>query len=204
MDHSPHDHHHDHEGPATQASPLRILAIDVGAGTQDVLVYESDKTPENCVKLVMPAQTRIVGRRGRAATAERRPVHLTGTVMGGGESGAAVVDHLAAGLAVTATPAAARTLHNDPARVERMGVVLRDEPPADAVVVELKDVDLDALRAALAIFGVDLPAIVAIAVQDHGYRPGAGNNAVRFEYLQGLVEGGGDLARMVTGSRRPA
>jgi uncharacterized protein (DUF1786 family) len=38
---------------------------------------------------------------------------------------------------------------------------------------------------------------LAVAVQDHGYRPGSGNNEVRFEYLQGLLSGGGDLRRMV-------
>ena len=190
-------HHHPLESDARTEQPLRILAIDVGAGTQDVLLYESVTTPENCVKLVLPSQTQIVGRRIRAATAFGRPVHLSGALMGGGESGAAVKDHLVAGLTVTATPSAARTLHNDLARVERMGVVLRDEPPAGAVVVETKDVDLDALRAALAPFGVALPTVVAVAVQDHGYRAGAGNNEVRFEYLQGLLAGGGDLAGMV-------
>jgi uncharacterized protein (DUF1786 family) len=177
--------------------PLRVLAIDVGAGTQDVLVYESDRAPENCVKLVLPSQTQIVGRRIRAATAARRPLHLTGTVMGGGASTAAIADHLAAGLPVTATASAARTVHNDLARVEALGVVLRDDPPPDAVAVETKDVDLETLRAALAAFAVELPAIVAVAVQDHGYRPGASNNAVRFEYLQALVEDGGELGRMV-------
>src|SRR3712207_666800 len=69
------------ESDACTEQPRRILAIDVGAGTQDVLLYESDKTPENCVKLVLPSQTQIVGRRIRAATAIGRPVHLTGTLM---------------------------------------------------------------------------------------------------------------------------
>ena len=43
----------------------------------------------------------------------------------------------------------------------------------------LRDVDLDLLAEALAPFGVDVPETVAVAVQDHGFRPGAGNNAVR-------------------------
>ena len=61
-----------------------------------------------------------------------------------------------------------------------MGVRLRDEAPAGAVAVaiETRDVDLDALRGALTPFGVALPEIVAVAVQDHGYQPGAGNNEV--------------------------
>jgi uncharacterized protein (DUF1786 family) len=66
-----------------------------------------------------------------------------------------------------------------------------------AVVVELKDVDLLALARAMALFGVELPEIVAVAVQDHGYRPGSGNNAVRFEHLQRLLDHGGDFSQMV-------
>jgi uncharacterized protein (DUF1786 family) len=183
--------------PEPDGPPLRVLAIDVGAGTQDVLVYDASLEPENCPKLVLPSQTRVVGQRIRAATAERRPVHLTGTLMGGGASSDAAKAHLAAGLPLSATPSAARTLHNDLARVEAMGVALVDGPPPGAAVVELKDVDLPALGAALAPFGVELPATVAVAVQDHGHRPGAGNNEVRFEYLNGLLTDGGDLARTV-------
>ena len=217
------DSHQDsHQGRAPDSSgsiPLRVLAIDVGAGTQDVLVYDSSQSPENCPKLVVPSQTQVVGRRIRAATAAGRPVHLTGTLMGGGASGEAAKDHLAAGLPLTATPAAARTLHNDLARVEGMGVVLREDQPANAVVVETKDVDLRALGAALAAFGVDLPDVVAVAVQDHGdplamgqVRPApepgptssaaatekhSVHNRVRFDYLRALIADGGDLANMV-------
>jgi uncharacterized protein (DUF1786 family) len=78
-----------------------------------------------------------------------------------------------------------------------MGVEFEESAPADAVTIRLQDVDLDALAHALLAFGIELPEIVAIAVQDHGYKPGAGNNVVRFEYLQGLIENGGDLGTMV-------
>ena len=38
----------------------RLLAIDVGAGTQDILLFESRKPIENCVKLVLPSMSAIV------------------------------------------------------------------------------------------------------------------------------------------------
>jgi uncharacterized protein (DUF1786 family) len=176
---------------------VRILAVDIGAGTQDILIYEADRPLENCPKLVLPSQTQLVGQRVRAATAARQPLHLAGTLMGGGASSDAVRDHLAAGLTVTATKGAARTLHNDPDRVRDLGVVIEEAPPPDAVVVELQDLDLAALAQALRPFGIALPQTVAVAVQDHGYRPGAGNNDVRFAYLTGLLAAGGDLAGMV-------
>ncbi|MGH2614145.1 MAG: DUF1786 family protein, partial [Thermomicrobiales bacterium] len=174
-----------------------ILAIDVGAGTQDVLLFDPEREPENCLKLVLPSQTQIVGQQVRAATAARLPVHLTGVLMGGGASSDAMKEHLASGLPLSAAEDAARTIHNDLARVRALGVEIRPDAPDGAVLIETADVDLDALGAALAPFGVKLPEQVAIAVQDHGYRPGAGNNEVRFEYLQGLLAGGGDLRRMV-------
>src|SRR5918997_1476524 len=114
------------------AAPSGVLAIDVGAGTQDVLVYDAGLEPENCPKLVLPSQTQIVGRRIRAATAARRPVHLAGTLMGGGASADAATAHLAADLPLSAAPAAAKTLHNDLARVASMGVEIRDDAPAGA------------------------------------------------------------------------
>jgi uncharacterized protein (DUF1786 family) len=174
-----------------------ILAIDVGAGTQDILLFDPAREPENCLKLVLPSQTQIVGARVREATAAGLAVHLTGALMGGGASSDAMKDHVAAGLPLSATEDAARTIHNDLTRVRELGVEIRADAPVGAVIIDTSDVDLEALAAALAPFGVALPSVVAVAVQDHGYRPGSGNNEVRFEYLQGLLAGGGDLRRMV-------
>jgi uncharacterized protein (DUF1786 family) len=181
------------------ATPLNspLLAIDVGAGTQDILLYDPAREPENCLKLVLPSQTQVVGARVRAVTAAGRPLHLQGALMGGGASSDAMKDHLAAGLPLSATPAAAQTIHNDLERVTALGVTLRDDAPPGAVVVETGDIDLAALQTALAPFGVTLPERLAVAVQDHGYQPGAGNNDVRFAYLQSLLNDGGDLRRMV-------
>jgi uncharacterized protein (DUF1786 family) len=174
-----------------------MVAIDVGAGTQDILIYEPGKPFENLVKLVMPSQTQIVARRIRTITLAGEPLHLAGTVMGGGASSDAVKDHLAAGLRVSATPSAARTMHNDLVRVEAMGIELREDAPADAALVLLADLDPDGMRAGLAHFGVELPEFAAVAVQDHGYRTGSGNNEVRFEYLQSLIADGGRLQDMI-------
>lgn len=180
-------------------TPLQtpLLAIDVGAGTQDILLYDPAREPENCLKLVLPSQTQVVGAQVRAATTARRPLHLRGGVMGGGASSDAMKAHLVAGLPLSATPAAARTIHNDLERVAALGVSLRDDAPPGAVIVETGDIDLAALQAALTPFGVTLPERLAVAVQDHGYQPGAGNNDVRFAYLQSLLNDGGDLRRMV-------
>ena len=176
---------------------VRVLAIDVGAGTQDILVYDQERTPENAFRAVMPSQTQVVGRRIERATARKAPIHLSGHLMGGGASTTAVQQHIAAGLPVTAESDAARTLHNDPQRVQSIGVQILDEAPPGSEVIVLGDVDLAQIETMLGLFGVEMPPIVAVAVQDHGFRPGSGNNAVRFEYLQSLIDGGGLLSGML-------
>ena len=183
--------------PSLRLDPLRILAVDVGAGTQDILVYESDRSIENCVKLIVPSQTQVVAGRIRRATGAGRPIYLTGSVMGGGASSSAVEAHLSAGLPVIAAPEAARSLHNDLERVQRMGVGLSDTPPPGAEIIWLRDIDLAALGETLSRFGVAMPSLFAIAVQDHGYLPGSGGREFRYEFLQSLLSGGGEMASMV-------
>lgn len=177
--------------------PVRILAVDVGAGTQDILVYESGRSVENCVKLVLPSQTQVVGQRIRRATERGVPIFLAGSIMGGGEASSAIEAHLQAGLAVLAQPDAARLIHNDLDRVRRSGVEITDMPPAGAEVIWTCDIDPGALRMALEQFGVDLPSIFAIAVQDHGYLPGSSGREYRYEFLQSLLAGGGSLLDMI-------
>ena len=63
---------------------MRILAVDVGTGTQDILLFDSFGPIENSVKLVMPSATTIAAGRIRRATPAGRPVLLTGVIQGGG------------------------------------------------------------------------------------------------------------------------
>src|SRR3990170_4449176 len=116
---------------------MRILAIDMGTGTQDILLFDSEGPVENCLKMVMPSATEIAARRIRRATASRRPVLLTGVTMGGGPCHWALDDHLKAGLAAYATPEAGRTFDDDLSVVEKMGVRVVGEDEAD----RLRDVE---------------------------------------------------------------
>src|SRR6202158_619990 len=91
----------------------RILAIDIGAGTMDTLVYDPAQPIENAVQLVLPSATALAGRRIAAARDQRKAVFLHGNLMGGYHTTNAVWAHLQAGLAVYATETAARTIHDD-------------------------------------------------------------------------------------------
>lgn len=178
------------------ADAKRLLAIDAGAGTQDILLYESDKTMENCVQLVLPSRTTIVAGRIKQATARGEDVFLTGNLMGGGPSVSAIKKHLRAGLAVYATPLAAKTIRDNPREVEALGVQIVEQPPHDAVTIRTGDIDLDALGRALALFDVELPQRYAIAVQDHGETLEGSQRRFRFQQWQRFVEQGGDITKL--------
>ncbi len=170
---------------------MKILAVDVGTGTQDILLFDARLDVENAYKLVLPAPTMIVYRRIQQATRERRPVLLSGVTMGGGPSAWASEAHARAGLPIYATPQAARSFNDDLSAVEAMGirVVSDDEArrlPGDVERLELRDFDLPAIRGTLESFGVGLDdlAAIAVAVFDHGNAPvDVSDRQFRFDYL---------------------
>lgn len=174
----------------------RILAMDIGGGTQDIILYEEGKSPENFIKLVLPSPTTIVAQKINRATKEKKGIHLTGTIMGGGRSVRAIKEHLRQGLPVTAEPEAAKTIRDDLEKVKNMGITLRDSPPEgeDAVLIHTRDVDLEALSRAMEPYLVELPQEFAVAVQDHGEAPqGVSDRHFRFEYWKQFLEEGGSL-----------
>lgn len=177
----------------------RILAIDVGAGTQDILLYESDRPIENCVKMVLPSQTSILAGRIRDATYHGRPIFLTGNLMGGGPCVSAIKRHIRAGLKVYATPLAAKTVRDNLEEVRALGIeIVTDRPTGDDLVtLHTRDVDLEALSQALAPFDVTLPPTKCIAVQDHGENPATSQRRFRFSQWERFVEEGGDIVRLI-------
>ena len=171
---------------------MKILCVDIGTGTQDVLLYDSALDLENGYKLIVPSPTLMVSRRIRAATLRRAPVLITGRLMGGGPSHWAARDHIQAGLTLYATPEAARTFDDDLDYVQRqMGVQVVSEDEArglsgDVERIEFKDFDFARLAQALAHFGVEVRRLdaLAIAVFDHGAAPpGYSDRQFRFDYL---------------------
>jgi len=181
---------------------MRILAVDVGTGTQDILLFDSSLVLVYCVKLIMPSPTAVLAERISRATASRRPILFTGVTMGGGPSKRALRRHTAAGLLAYATAEAALTFNDDLAVVEGMGVTIVESSEVrgkrDAEVIDLKDLDLDAIRKALDAFGVDCRFdAIAVAVLDHGFAPpGVSNRLFRFQYLERLMTERNELAAL--------
>ncbi|GAC1384916.1 MAG: DUF1786 domain-containing protein [Herpetosiphon sp.] len=178
---------------------MQLVAIDVGTGTQDIVVWDTEQTVENALQLVLPSPTLQVSRTVREATRLRQPLILDGVLMGGGPCHWAVTDHLKMGLPVYATSSAARTFDDDLEAVQAMGIILCEPDERkhviDACYVTLADLQWDLIAAALAHFGVVLaPAALGIAVFDHGNAPpGVSDRQFRFDYLAARLQGGGWL-----------
>ncbi len=170
---------------------MKILAVDIGTGTQDIYLYDSRLDLENGYKLILPAPTMRVHRQIKEATRRGQPVLLSGVTMGGGPSHWAARDHAKAGYPLYATPEAAKTFddHLENVTAQGIGVISEEEAPAlgDSVVrLELRDFDFRGIAETFGRFGVSLDdlAAVAVAVFDHGAAPPEiSDRQFRFDYL---------------------
>lgn len=175
---------------------MKILAVDIGTGTQDVLLFDSRIDVENNYKMVLPSPTMITNRRLKAATQRGQSVVLTGVTMGGGPSNWAAEDHLRAGYKVYATPDAARTFNDDLDLVRELGITVVSEDEAAALPeavqrIKMQDFDLATLSDAFARFDVSLGEVdvIAVAVFDHGAAPpGFSDRQFRFDYIADRVK----------------
>jgi uncharacterized protein (DUF1786 family) len=183
---------------------MLVLAVDVGTGTQDILLYDSEKEVENSLIMVMPAPTQVIAEKVRKATREGKAIVFSGNIMGGGPSTFAIRAHLEAGFSVYATRQAALTIHDNIEKVKAFGIQIVSEEEAKklaneekALNIAMQDFDPGAISCALSIFEVTMPENYAVAVQDHGNAPGKSNRVYRFELFKELIDRGGKLENFV-------
>jgi uncharacterized protein (DUF1786 family) len=180
-----------------KGSSRKILAVDIGAGTQDILLYDEGETPENCISMILPTPTR------RYVQQIERCDHdlfINGDTIGGGGIASALIRHLGKGYRVTMTEDAAFTLRNSLEQVREYGIVIDGQPAcgsAQPELMHLHEFDWSQVNQFLSFFGEsgDIDC-VAVAVQDHGVPPEpVSNRAFRFTMIeqrlkqQGSVEG---------------
>ncbi|MBS7642972.1 DUF1786 domain-containing protein [Candidatus Bathyarchaeota archaeon] len=174
---------------------MKILAIDIGAGTQDILLFDSQKKSiENCVKMVLPSPSQVLAAKTREATMLRRDLFIKGDIVGGGAFSFALREHLKSGLRVIMTENAAYTIRNDLDEVKQLGieVIKRENPPIGfkGEILTIEEVNIRELRAFLTGFGETLSDVdvVTIAVQDHGVFPkGMSNRRFRIQTMRELL-----------------
>lgn len=179
------------------STPVRILAVDVGTGTQDILLFESGKTIENSFRMIMPSPTLIIAQQIRQATISGTPLLLTGVIMGGGPCHWAARDHALAGHRVLVSQSAARTFDDDLTKVEQMGFEVLEDNEAeqrrsdpDLLPIEMQDFDAQAIISAFAAFHVDTRVdALALAAFDHGNAPpNVSDRRFRFDFIEATVK----------------
>ncbi len=181
---------------------MKILTVDIGTGTQDIFLYDSNLDVENGFKLVLPSPTMIVHRRVKRLIQTRTPLLCAGRQMGGGPAAWAIEEAARSGLPVFMTPEAATTLNDDLEKVQALGIkiISADEAktlPSSFVRLELKDFDFALISKTFEEYGVSLKDLgaVAVAVFDHGAAPpGVSDRKFRFDYLDERIRAKNSLA----------
>jgi len=147
--------------------------VDIGAGTMDVLWYDSETALH--YKAAVKSPVRYI-----AEKAAELPGNLliTGTEMGGGPV-TSVLRQRARNAEVVMSVSAAATLHHNPEKVRSWGIDIVEDASAEDLQQDvnyshlvLGDVDAERLRKIVEGFGVPFAFdAVVICAQDHGVPP---------------------------------
>ena len=172
---------------------MKILALDIGAGTQDILLYDDSGNIENCIKLVLPSPHLIFAAKVREATKLHQDLFVKGDIIGGGAFAVALRNHIERGFRVLMTEKSAYTVRNSLDEVKELGIEITQGQPESfsGKTLKIKEVDLSSLGSFLARFNENLTDLdaVAVAVQDHGVSPkGISNRKFRIQKMLELLK----------------
>ncbi len=167
----------------TNRARQKILAIDIGQGTQDILLYDPAQNIENCISLILPSPTAFYSKMIEHCTQD---LYISGSTIGGGHITGALIRHIKKGFQVFMEAEAAASVRDNLERVKSLGIHI-GSPPHDFNGMQLfiKEVDFPLLRQFLSNFAEDLNVeIIAVAVQDHGVSAtGKSDREFRFEVI---------------------
>jgi len=167
---------------------VKILAIDVGAGTQDILLFDSEKKIENCTSLVLPTPSRILAERLKKIEGD---LYVYGDTIGGGSFTRVILSHLKKGYRVVMDESSAYSIRNDLDEVRSMGIEVGGNPSSGHFKeLEIREIDLPLLRQFLTQFGENFNFdVIAVAVQDHGVAPkGISDRTFRFDRMEAMLK----------------
>ena len=166
---------------------MRILAIDVGTGTQDIMIYDTEKELENSIKLVLPSPHLYISQQIREI---ENDIYFEGEIMGGGKVKKSILEHMEKGYNVVMEPICARTIRDNLNQVKDIGIEIADENKDYAGYTKIKMGDINITKLSEFLLGYDLEFDfdkIAIAVQDHGYNENMGDRDFRFEKIREKV-----------------
>ena len=151
----------------------RFLMVDIGAGTMDVLWYDTETDLH--YKAVVKSPVKYIAEKAAELSGN---LLVSGTEMGGGPI-TGLLKACARNAEVLMSESAAATLHHNPAMVRSWGIdIVEDEKINDLYRDDqyshlvLGDIDVERLRQIVEGFGVPFEFdAVAVCAQDHGVPP---------------------------------
>ena len=102
---------------------MRILAIDVGTGTQDIMIYDTQKELENSIKLVLPSPHLYISQKIRET---ENDIYFDGVIMGGRKIKNTILEHMEKGYNVVMEPTCAKTIRDNLDQVKSYGIEIAD------------------------------------------------------------------------------
>lgn len=163
---------------------MRILAIDVGTGTQDIMIYDTEKELENSIKLVLPSPHLFISQQIRDI---ENDIYFEGEIMGGGKIKKSIIEHIEKGYEVVMEPTCAKTIRDNLEQVKSFGIKIADESKKYRNYTKIKMGDINMTKLSKLLLDYDLEFDfdkIAIAVQDHGYSENMGDRDFRFEKIR--------------------
>ena len=151
----------------------RFLLLDIGAGTMDVLYYDTEADLH--YKAVVKSPVRHIAESTAKITGD---LLVTGVEMGGGPL-SDVLKQKAQNHHIVMSASSAATIHHNPDRVRALGIEIVDDADIRGLMhvarynlLTVGDIELERIRSIVNAFGVPFSFdIVGACVQDHGTPP---------------------------------
>jgi len=175
----------------------KVLSIDIGTGTKDVLLFDTSKNIENCIKMVLPSPTTVWAKRVKRL---KEDIFIYGFTVGGGPFAKALIEHVKKGFNVYMTRKTAFTIRGNLEEVKELGVNIVSSKPQNfnGAIMFIDEVNIPLLKMFIEMCGEKFDVdYIAIAVQDHG-NPPKGHSARRFRFniFRRNLSRCGDLANL--------
>ncbi|MFC1744582.1 DUF1786 family protein [Candidatus Riflebacteria bacterium] len=173
---------------------MKIFALDIGHGTQDMMLFSSEQTIENNPKLVLTTPARVFKKKIEKSNSN---LGITGYTIGGGPLKKALKDHLAKGYKIFLEKGPALTIRNNFKQVMDLGFSVCDRLSEKQIqenklqVFNFNEVNFKDWCEFFLPFNEDLKRVdwLAIAVQDHGMITTKDTSReTRFEVFKNLLQ----------------
>ncbi|MDI6730237.1 MAG: DUF1786 family protein [Candidatus Altarchaeum sp.] len=166
---------------------MKILAVDIGARTQDILLYDSNKNLENCFKMVLPASSLIYADElFKFADSDKKSLLICGNCIGGGKIKKALT-YAGSKKEIFITENAFKTFTYHGEKADNFNVkIIENKDILNTKtddIINLSESDLSLFEKFFENFGENFD-IVCYAVQEHGARENISNRVYRFEFFK--------------------